>query len=156
MSNEQSLREQLAKSLDWDSAHVRFEEAVKDFPAELRGKTPVGAPHSPWQLLEHLRIAQWDILEFSRDAQHVSPEFPAGYWPESATPPSDQAWDESVTAYQSDLDAMAALTLDASVDLYAPIPHGSGQTVLREILVALDHNAYHVGQLMILRKTLGA
>lgn len=156
MSNEKSLREQLVRSLDWDSAHIRFEDAVKDFPRELRGKRPEGSPHSAWELLEHLRLALWDILEFSRDAKHVSPAFPAGYWPASEAPPSDAAWDESVAAYQSDLRAFAALTADESIDLFARIPHGEGQTVLREILVALDHNAYHLGQFMGVRRQLGA
>ena len=148
------LREQLARVLDWDNAHIRFEEAVKDFPRELRGTRPPGGPHSPWELLEHLRIAQWDILEFSRDANHQSPEFPAGYWPASQAPEDDAAWDRSVAQYKSDLKAFAELTNDASVDLFAPIAHGKGQTVLREILLALDHNAYHLGQLMLVRKTL--
>lgn len=156
MSNETGLREQLARLLDWDSAHARFEDAVKDFPVELRGTRPGAAPHSAWELLEHLRIALWDILEFSRDASHVSPDFPSGYWPATQAPPSPEAWDESVAAYGRDLRAFAELAADESVDLYAPIPHGSGQTLLREIVVAVDHNAYHVGQLMMVRRTLGA
>jgi hypothetical protein len=155
MNNDKALREQLARLLDWDSAHARFDDAVKDFPVELRGTRPAGGPHSPWELLEHLRIALWDILEFSRDAAHVSPEFPSGYWPASEAPPSTTAWDESVAAYRRDLKAMAELAADESVDLYARIPHGDGHTVLREIVVAVDHNAYHVGQLMMVRRILG-
>lgn len=150
------LREQLTKSFDWDSAHIRFDDVVKDFPAELRGTRPPGGPHSPWELLEHLRIALWDILEFSRDAKHVSPDFPSGYWPAAQAPPDDAAWDRSVAAYRADLRAFEELTRDESVDLFAPIPHGTGQTVLREILVALDHNAYHLGQFVIARRTLEA
>jgi hypothetical protein len=156
MNDDKALREQLARLLDWDSAHARFDDAVKDFPVELRGTRPAGGPHSPWELLEHLRIALWDILEFSRDAAHVSPEFPSGYWPAGEAPPSETAWDESVAAYRRDLKAMAELAQDESVDLYARIPHGDGHTVLREIAVAVDHNAYHVGQLMMVRRILGA
>ncbi len=156
MNGEKALREQLARALDWDSAHARFDDAVKDFPVGLRGTRPAGSPHSPWELLEHLRIALSDILEFSRDAAHVSPDFPSGYWPATEAQPSAAAWDESVAAYRRDLQAMAGLAQDESVDLYARIPHGDGQTVLREIAVALDHNAYHVGQLMLVRRILGA
>lgn len=156
MSNETALREQLARLLDWDSAHARFEDAVKDFPVELRGTRPGAGPHSAWELLEHLRIALWDILEFSRDANHVSPDFPSGYWPATQAPPSTEAWDESVAAYGRDLRALADLAADESADLYARIPHGDGQTLLREIVVAVDHNAYHVGQLMMVRRILGA
>lgn len=156
MSNEKALREQLVRLLDWDSAHARFDDAVKDFPVELRGTRPGAGPHSAWELLEHLRIALWDILEFSRDAGHVSPDFPSGYWPASEAPPSPEAWDESVAAYGRDLRALAELAGDESVDLYARIPHGNGQTLLREIVVAVDHNAYHVGQLLMVRRILGA
>ena len=155
MNNERALRDLLSKLLDWDNAHLRFDDAVKDFPRELRGKRPAGGPHSAWELLEHMRIAVSDILEFSRDAAHVSPDFPSGYWPASVAPPSDAAWDESVAAYQRDLKAFADLARDESVDLFTRIPHGNGQTVLREILLAADHNAYHLGQLMMVRRILG-
>ena len=150
------IRSHLAQLFDWDQAHIRFEDAVKDFPRELRGKRPAGGPHSPWELLEHLRLALWDILEFTRDAKHVSPEFPAGYWPSSQEPPSEAVWDESVARYQSHLRDFAELTADESIELESKIPHGTGQTVLREILLAADHNAYHVGQLMMVRRILGA
>jgi hypothetical protein len=150
------LREQLVQVLDWDHAHIRFDDAVKDFPPELRGKRPAGGPHSPWELLEHLRITLWDILEFTRDAEHVSPEFPSGYWPSTEAPPTETAWDESVARYRSDLRALAELTRDDGVDLFARIPHGSGQTPLREVLLTIDHNAYHTGQLMMVRRILGA
>lgn len=154
--NEKALRDQLVRLLDWDSAHARFEDTVKDFPPALRGVRPSGAPHSPWELLEHLRITLSDILEFSRDAKHVSPEWPSGYWPATQEPPSASAWDESVDAYRRDLRELADLAGDESIDLYTPIAHGDGQTILREIVLAVDHNAYHVGQLMIVRRTLGA
>jgi hypothetical protein len=153
--SDSDLREHLVELLDGGHAHIRFDDAVKDFPRDMRGLRPDGCPHSAWELLEHLRIAQWDILEFSRDANHVSPDFPSGYWPASAAPSDDAAWDASVAAFRRDLDALAALARDASVDLYARIPHGDGQTVLREILLAADHNAYHLGQFMIVRRALG-
>lgn len=154
MTNERSLRDQLADVLDWGHAHIKFDDAVKDFPPELRGKRPAGAPHSAWELLEHLRLALWDIYEFSVDASHVSPEFPDGYWPVTPEPPSEAAWDESVSAYREILRKFAALVSDESVDLFAKIPHGDGQTVLREVLLAADHDAYHLGQLVIVRRML--
>jgi hypothetical protein len=153
--SDSDLREHLVELLNGGHAHIRFDDAVKDFPRELRGVRPDGCPHSAWELLEHLRIAQWDILEFSRDANHVSPDFPSGYWPAGAAPPDDAAWDASVAAFRRDLHALAALARDASVDVYTKIPHGDGQTILREILLAADHNAYHLGQFMIVRRTLG-
>ena len=155
MSHDQSLREQLVKLLTASEAHADFAAAVKDIPADLRGKAPKGAEHSPWQLLEHLRIAQWDILEFSRDAKHKSPEFPKGYWPATAEPPNAKAWDESVKAFQRDLQSMCDLVMDGKQDLYAKIPHGDGQTLLREALLTADHNAYHIGQLVLVRRLLG-
>jgi hypothetical protein len=155
-ANDKALRQHLVKLLKGGDAHADFETAIKDFPAELRGKTPKGAEHSPWQLLEHLRIAQWDILEFSRDSKHKSPKWPEGYWPEKAEPPDPKAWDRSVFAYCGDLKALCALVSDEKTDLFAKIPHGDGQTILREALLAADHNAYHIGQLVLLRRLLGA
>lgn len=157
MTNEKALREQLTKLLTWDNAHATFDDAVKDFPRELRGKRPAGAPHSAWELLEHLRIALWDILEFTRDAKaHVSPEFPAGYWPASPEPPSEAAWDESVAGYQDSIRGFVEVINDESTDLFAPIPHADGKSTLREVLLAADHNAYHLGQLFLVRRSLGA
>jgi hypothetical protein len=156
MPNDTALREQLINLLTKGNAHVTFDDAVKNLPVELRGKRPKGLEHSPWQLLEHLRIAQWDILEFSRDAQHKSPEWPSGYWPVKPAPPDEKAWDKSLRAFRKDLKAMCALVEDESTDLYAKIPHGDGQTLLREALLVADHNAYHVGQLVLVRKMLGA
>ncbi|HEX2833138.1 MAG TPA: DinB family protein [Thermoanaerobaculia bacterium] len=153
MKEETALREQLVRSLDWDSAHIRFEQAVEEFPRELRGRR--AGPHSAWELLEHLRITLWDIVEFTRDAKsHVSPEFPSGYWPASSAPPDDAAWEASIEQYRDDLKKLAGIAADPSIDLYAKIEGGDGQTVLREILLSLDHNAYHLGQFMIVRKTL--
>ena len=156
MANDASLRQHLISLLTGGNAHVSFDDAVKNLPVELRGKRPKGAEHSPWELLEHLRIAQWDILEFSRDAKHVSPEWPDGYWPKTQAPPDEKAWDKSVRAFRRDLKAMCDLVADEKTDLYTRIPHGDGQTLLREALLTADHNAYHVGQLVLVRKLLGA
>jgi hypothetical protein len=153
-NDDKSLREHLQTLLDSGHAHLKFDDAVKDFPPALRGKRPAGGPHSAWELLEHLRLAQWDILEFTRNPKHVSPEFPDGYWPSSEAPPSESAWDESVAAFRSDLRAFVALIGDASIDLHTHIPHGDGQTVLREVLLTADHNAYHLGQLVMVRRLL--
>jgi len=133
-----------------------FEATVKDMPASLQGKRPKGGAHSPWEILEHLRIAQWDILEFSRDPKHVSPEFPGGYWPNTQTPPDENAWNKSVKAFRADLKAMADLVANEATDLFAPLPHGDGKTILREALLLADHNAYHLGQLVVVRRLLGA
>ncbi len=156
MENDTALREHVVNLLKGGGAHASFDEAVKDMPVGLRGKRPRGAQHSAWEVLEHLRIAQWDILEFSRDPKHVSPEFPAGYWPKKPAPSNAQAWNKSVKAFRGDLQTMIALVEDESTDLYAKIPHGDGQTVLREALVLADHNAYHFGELVLLRRLLGA
>jgi hypothetical protein len=156
MEKDASLRQHLLELLKGGSAHTSFQDAIQDFPAELRGKRPKGSPHSPWELLEHMRIAQLDILEFSRDPKHVSPKWPEGYWPESPEPPDEKAWDRSVHSFCQELQTMGALVADDSVDLYARIPHGDGQTVLREALLLADHNAYHLGQLVLLRRILGA
>ena len=156
MPDDKSLREHLVAMLKGGHAHVTFEAAIKGLPAALRGKRPKGAAHSPWELLEHIRIAQSDILEFSRDAGHVSPAWPDGYWPKTPAPPNDKAWAKSVRSINSDLEAMCALVADEATDLHAPIPHGSGQTVLREALLVADHNAYHLGEMVTVRRLLGA
>ena len=136
-------------------AHVPFEQAVAGVPEPLRGVVPAGAASSLWQQLEHLRLAQWDILEFSRDPRHVSPEYPGGYWPAAAAPPAG-AWQRSVDAFLTDREAMIRLISDPAADLYRhTLPHGTGQTLLREALVLADHNAYHVGQIVLLRRLLG-
>jgi hypothetical protein len=154
--DDKALREHLLYLLGGGGAHLDFEKAVAGLPAGLRGARPAGVPHSPWRLLEHLRIAQWDILEFSRNPEHVSPAWPEGYWPRGDAPPDDAAWDRSVAAFRADLKAMQGLVADPSTDLFAPIPHGDGQTVLREALLVADHNAYHLGQLVLVRRALGA
>ncbi|MGO9518437.1 MAG: DinB family protein [Candidatus Korobacteraceae bacterium] len=156
MSHDEALRQQLAKVVDWGEAHADFHAAVDSFPAKLRGRVPDGFPYSAWQLLEHIRLALWDILEFSRNARHKSPKWPEGYWPKTKAPPSDDAWDQSVEAVADHLEAMRKLVIDPSRDLFAPLPHGTGQTLLREALLVGDHNAYHLGQLVLLRKALDA
>jgi hypothetical protein len=153
---ETKLREHLLYLLNGGGAHLNFDATIADLPVELRGARPPHVPHSPWRLLEHLRIAQWDILEYSRNAQHVSPNFPDGYWPKGDAPPDDAAWDRSVAAFRADLKAMCDLVANPATDLFAPIPHGEGQTILREALLVADHNAYHLGQLVIVRRALGA
>ena len=150
------LRKHVIDLLTSSHAHADFDAAVKDMPFDLQGNTPKGADHSPWQILEHLRIALSDILEFSRDPKHKSPEFPEGYWPDFAAPPDKKAWDASAKAYRRDLRALCDLVANESSDLFAKIPHGDGQTILREALLAADHNAYHIGQLVTLRRLLGA
>jgi hypothetical protein len=152
----EDLREHLVNLLKGGSAHVHFMDAIEGFPARKRGSYVKGLPHTGWQLLEHARLAQWDILEFCRDPKHVSPEFPDGYWPKTPGPRNEKDWDNSVSAFQRDLGEMIRLVQNSRTDLYAKIPHGDGQTVLREALVLADHNAYHLGQLVDLRRALGS
>lgn len=152
----QSLRKELDRLLAGKGAHADFDAAVADFPAKLRGVRPEGAAHSAWEVLEHLRIAQSDMLEFSRDPKHVSPAWPAGYWPKSSKPESGVAWGLTVKAIHRDLAAMRKLVSDPKSDLFTPFAHGEGQTLLREALQMADHNAYHIGELVLLRRLLGA
>ena len=155
MSDDAALRAHLRRILDWEDAHAGFDRAVAGLPARLRGVTPTGWAHSAWQLLEHLRICQYDILDFCRNPKYVELKFPQDYWPSAAAPPSAKAWDESLAAIRRDREDFKKLAGDKSVDLFARIPHGSGQTVLRELLLVADHNAYHVGQLVLVRQALG-
>lgn len=152
----QILRDQLVRLLCKQQAHAGFDRAVEDFPPELRGVKIPGSPHTPWQLLEHLRIAQWDILEFCRNPRHVSPPWPKGYWPPTEAPPDDTAWQRSVDSFLADRQAMVNLVKDPHTDLFARIPHGEGQTILREAMLIADHNAYHLGQFILLRRLAGA
>ncbi len=162
MTHDDSLRRHLDELLAGGHAHATFDKVVADLPKEARGRTAPGMPHSPWMLVEHMRIAQGDILEFSRNAEHKSPSWPQGYWPASAEPPSDKAWNDAVAHWRHDLKAMRELVRDPKTDLYARIPWGerssrpqAGQTVLREAMLVADHNSYHVGQLITLRRVLG-
>src|SRR5262245_49488768 len=135
MNSDNSLREHLLYLLCGRGAHLDFDKAIADLPPKLRGAKVAPVPHTPWRLLEHMRIAQWDILEFSRNPKHVSPEWTEGYWPSGDAPPDDAAWDRSVAAFRADLKAMQDLVANPSVDLFARIPHGEGQTILREALL---------------------
>jgi DinB superfamily len=150
------LRKHLAYLLGGGGAHVDFDTAVAKFPEALRGTMPSGSPHTAWRLIEHMRIAQRDILEFSRNPKYVSPEFPDGYWPRSDAPPAANSWAQSVKAFRRDLKEMLALVADPATDLFARIAHGNGQTLLREALLVADHNAYHLGELIMVRRLLGA
>lgn len=156
MDHDKALREHVVNLLKGGSAHADFDSAIADFPANLRGAKPPGVPHSPWRLLEHMRIGQWDILEFSRNPKHQSPKWPEGYWPKGDAPPDAAAWDKSVAQFRRDLQVIQDLVADPSTDLFAPIPHGEGQTILREALLVADHNSYHLGQLIVVRRALGA
>jgi DinB superfamily len=156
MAKDQDLRRHLVGLLEGGNAHATFDAAIVDLPAKFRGARPAHLTHTPWRLLEHLRIAQWDILEFSRNPKHVSPDWPAEYWPKEDAPPDAKAWDAGVLAFKADLEAMKTLVQDPSADLFAKIPHGDGQTILREALLVADHNAYHIGQLIVVRRALGA
>ena len=151
-----SLREHLLYLLNGGGAHATFDAAVANLPNHLRGKKVARLPYTAWMLLEHMRLAQWDILEFSRNGKHVSPKWPQGYWPAGAAPPSASAWGQSIKSFRADLKAMQQLVSDPKTDLHARIPWGDGQTILREALLVADHNAYHVGQLVTLRRLLGA
>jgi hypothetical protein len=151
---DRALRDHLLYLLRGGGAHLEFERVIADFPEKLRGVRPEGGPHSGWELLEHMRIAQWDILDFSRNPEYKELEWPAGYWPPEPAPPNPRAWKKSVERFRADLSEME--TLVESADLFATIPWGDGQTILREALLAADHNAYHLGQLVLVRKLLEA
>jgi hypothetical protein len=155
MDNELELKKRVVKLLQGKGAHIDFEGAIAGFAEKLRGEKHSQIPYTVWQILEHLRIAQWDILEFSRNPNHQSPKWPEGYWPESEAPPESESWDRSVAAFRQDLQEMQDLVANPETDLYIKIPHGNGQNILREALLLADHNAYHLGQLVMLRKILG-
>ena len=154
MADDKPLRDHLKKLLDWSDAHVGFDRAVKGIPTRLRGAVPDRFEHSAWQLVDHIRLAQADILEFCVDPKYREKKFPDDYWPRDARPKSAAAWDASIAAYHKDLDALQRLAGDRAIDLFAAIPHGDGQTYLREILLVADHTAYHVGQLILVRRAL--
>lgn len=156
MDHDALLRQHLIKLLTGSEAHANFEAAVENFPVRARGKVPPGAEHSAWQLLEHLRLAQWDILDFSVNSKYRHMKWPEDYWPKSPEPPDDDAWDGSVERFLADRKSLCDLIENPETDLYARIPHGEGQTILREALLTADHNAYHVGQLILIRRLLGA
>jgi uncharacterized damage-inducible protein DinB len=154
--NDTAVRGLLGKALAWSDAHATFDDAVAGVPEELRGRQPANLPYSAWQLLEHLRITQRDILDFCVDANYQEMKWPDDYWPSSAEPPSPDAWDGAIRAFKEDREALQKLAADTSLDLDAKIPHGTGQTYLRELVLVIDHTAYHVGQLVLVRRLLGA
>ncbi len=155
-ANIKVLRAHLVSLLKGGAAHVHFDDAISGFPPARRGAYVQGLPHTAWQLIEHVRIAQWDILEFSRNPRHVSPESSDEYWPKSPLPRDDAAWKKSVASFKKDLQAMIRLIENPRTDLFARIPRGQGKTILREAFVLADHNSYHLGQLIDLRRALGA
>jgi DinB superfamily len=155
-ARDNALREHVLYLLEGGGAHVKFDEVIADIPAKVRGQKPAGLPHSLWMLLEHLRLAQWDILEFSRNPKHVYPKWPEGYWPKTDAPPSPAAWNASIKKFRQDLKSMQGLVKNPKTDLFAKIPGGEGQTLLREALLLADHNAYHLGQMLDARRLLGA
>jgi hypothetical protein len=151
-----ALREHALHALKGDGAHLEFDAAVKDIPSALQGKKPKGAAHTPWQVLEHLRIAQADILGYLRDSAHQSPEFPSGYWPATEAPPDEKSWNKSAEAFRADLNALVEMATDQSTDLLATLHGLEGQTILRKLLMLADHNSYHLGELVVLRRALDA
>jgi hypothetical protein len=155
MKSDAPYREMLAQLLDWEDAHAGFDAAVAGITPEHRGTRPSGLPYSPWQLLEHLRRTQFDILDFCLNPNYKALDWPADYWPDAPAPPSDAAWDESIEAFRKDRKALQKLAADTDVDLTARIPHGTGQTYLRELVLAADHAAYHVAEIVLLRRLLG-
>lgn len=156
MSKDRMLRDHVLYLLRGGGAHLSFDKAVEWLPAKLRGAKPAGVPHTPWRLVEHMRIAQWDILDFCRNPRYKSLEFPKGYWPRGDAPSNTAAWNDSIKRFRNDLKEMEKLVDDPKTDLFARIPHGEGQTILREALLVADHNAYHLGQLVLIRRLLGA
>jgi hypothetical protein len=153
--SDQVVRDLLGKALAWQDAHATFDDAVKDIPVEARGRVPEHLPYSAWQLLEHLRITQKDILDFCVDPDYEEMKWPDDYWPSSPAPSSDEVWADAIRAFNEDRKKLQAIAADTSIDLEAKIPHGSGQTYLRELVLVIDHTAYHVGQLVLLRRLLG-
>ncbi len=152
---EKGLVEHLSYLLRGGGAHLSLRDAVADWPEELRGLEAVDVPYTAWQLLEHVRIAQWDILEFCRNGRHGSLEFPGGYWPQEKAPPDSEAWLRTLTAIEDDRESLIMLVSEQQASLLEPIPHGQGQTLLREALLVADHNSYHLGQLILARRLLG-
>lgn len=154
MTKDRQLRDHLLYLLRGGGAHINFENIIADFPMELINREIEGLPYTPWQVLEHMRIAQWDILEFSRDANHVSPEFPKGYWPPADLVAETELWNQTVRSFRSDLRELENLLDNPAIDPFAQIPHGEGQTLLREALLVADHNAYHLGTLAVMKRIL--
>lgn len=155
MNEDMVQREQLRALLHGDNAHMSFSDAVAQFPTEYMNKMPPNVSYTPWHLLEHLRITQWDILDFIRNSHYVAPAWPEDYWPAQDAKADEAAWQHTCTAFQSDLQALEQIVTDPRTDLYTPLPHGTGQTIFREILLVVDHNSYHIGEFAILRQVMG-
>lgn len=157
MNTDKALRDHVLALLDGREAHMTFDDAVANFPAALMNVKPPNVPYTCWHLIEHIRIAQWDILEYTRDPKHISPPWPEGHWAHPDAQTDQAGWDETIRRFHADLQAMKAIVADPNTDLLAPIPHGyGGHTVLREALLIADHNAYHIGELGILRQVTNA
>jgi hypothetical protein len=154
MNQSDILREHLVKLLEWEDAHVNFDTAVDGIPPPLQRVRPEGLPYSPWELLEHMRLTQNDILNFCRNRDYKAPKWPDEYWPKTTSPPTPNDWQESINAFRADRHSLQSLVADPALDLYAKIPHGDGQTYLREVLLVADHSAYHVGELVAVRRLL--
>ena len=155
MTSEQIVRQQLLALLNGGNAHMSFEQAVADFPAEHFNTRPANVSYTPWHILEHLRIAQWDILDFIRNPDYVTPEWPKDYWPDAGEIAKQLQWDKTISSFLQDLQSLRDITADPETDLYAPLPHAPDYTIFREILVVSDHNAYHIGEFAILRQVMG-
>ena len=155
LNDDKVLREQLLALLRGGNAHMGFDNAVANFPVEHINTRPPNVEYTPWHLVEHLRIAQWDILEFIRNPNHVSPKFPEGYWPPPDAHVIEARWYKSLTDFRADLQALQEIVQDAGTNFFAPIPHAPNYTIFREILVVADHNAYHIGELAVLRQVMG-
>jgi hypothetical protein len=155
MNTDQALRKHLIELLDGGHAHASFDQVIENFPANFSGEIPKGLQHSAWMLLEHMRLAQWDILDFSRNPKYKEMKWPDDYWPKTPAPPDAKAWDKSIQSFHDDLEAMKKLVSDPKTDMFANIPWGSGQTILREAMLVADHNSHHLGQLIDVRRLLG-
>jgi uncharacterized damage-inducible protein DinB len=154
MTTEKMIRAYLKDALSWQEAHIDFEHAVAELPMDYRGKKPEGFPYSIWQLVEHIRIAQWDILDFTRNSDYKERSWPDDYWPEHHAPENDDEWERAITAMRADREKFIKLLDDPGVDLFKPFEHGTGQTLFRQAMLIADHNAYHVGQIILIRKIL--
>ena len=155
MDADRVLREQLIQLLIGRNAHMNFDDAVADFPMDFINRRPPAVPYTPWHIIEHIRIAQWDILEFVRDPNHISPHWPEGYWPHPEATATEFQWKESIDSFKSDLQGVESIVEDEAIDLMAEIPHAPGYTYIREVLLVADHNAYHIGEFSILRQVMG-
>jgi hypothetical protein len=154
--NDESLRKHVVELLDGGHAHATFDTVIKNFPAELRGEVPLGLPHSAWMLLEHMRLAQWDILDFSVNPKYKAMKWPEDYWSKTPAPPDAASWEKSIKSFRDDLDAMKKLVSDPKTDLFKKLDWGKGQTILREALLVANHNSHHLGQMIDVRRLLGA